>query len=277
MGALMDDLADEDSEKRNDAVERMRNWTLLLAFHAQGCRAVQLAIKLNAKRAATLVEELHDNVRNAMQSKNANYVLQQIIEILPTTHHAFIVSELMGSAIMAAKHRFGCRIMCKLVMHSGKKPATMELIDELEPHFQILCEHEFGHHVMESVLEFGHTNHILSLKTVLFENLSKFTKNRAGSYVLNKALEHCLDDNQDLASALMAMEEGLVSVAHDSNGVHVVRTLVSALPEQDALKVKDRLQKASSSLSKTNRGRRLLQDLGIIDPDKDKDEGPLAA
>jgi hypothetical protein len=56
---------------------------------------------------------------------------------------------------------------------------------------QDLCRHNFGHHVVQSVLEHGHEKHRKVVANILKADLLSFAKHRNASYLVEKALSYC--------------------------------------------------------------------------------------
>ena len=59
------------------------------------------------------------------------------------------------------------------------------------PKRQDLCRHNFGHHVVQSVLEHGHEKHRKVVANILKADLLSFAKHRNASYLVEKALSYC--------------------------------------------------------------------------------------
>lgn len=86
-------------------------------------------------------------------------MVQKVVSQLSVASSSFVPKELQGNAVRAAKHRFACRIFCRLLEFCGKGP-TSQLIDELlAESSENLCSHSFAHHVIQSILEHGEEHH----------------------------------------------------------------------------------------------------------------------
>lgn len=44
---------------------------------------------------------------------HGNYVIQKVVSHLSAASSRFVAEELRGHAVRMAKHRFGCRILCR--------------------------------------------------------------------------------------------------------------------------------------------------------------------
>merc|ERR1712151_274397 len=124
------------------ALSEIRGSVRRLAFDRGGCRVVQLALEMAShQERAELVAELHGYVRRAITSPHANYVIQKIIEVMPLPLSSFIISELCGHGSEVSRHRYGCRIICRLVEHLGSYAKTVDLIEEILKDAGELCRH----------------------------------------------------------------------------------------------------------------------------------------
>lgn len=114
---LMQDLQ-EGGETMRRAVSSIRGSVLRMSMEPFGCRAVQLALDVASMADKEgLVEELRGHVLSATASPHANFVIQKVIEVLPTNLTNFVAKELATFAAELACHRFGCRVFCRLVEH----------------------------------------------------------------------------------------------------------------------------------------------------------------
>jgi hypothetical protein len=245
-----------------DVVEQVRGSVRALAFDAAGCRVLQTLIeKANQQATAILVTELHGSVRRAISSPHANYVIQKIIQMLPARLSRFVSQELKGSGVETSRHRYGCRIVCRLVEHSSEDSATGELIAEILCESSELCRHDFGHYVLEAVLEHGISEQKQRIAVSLEAEAVQHASDRSAAYIIEAALQHCAPaDQARLASLFLKQPESLVSLAEAKSSCHVVRALLR-IPGHSSEAVRRILQHASDRLQTTACGRRILQEL----------------
>jgi hypothetical protein len=197
-------------------------------------RAAQIALKeASSADAVALAKALRNCVRNAVQSKHANYVIQQITEIMPAGHAKFIVEELKGFGRDVARHRFGCRVLCRILEHlAPQDDGALKLVDEALEDTQDLCSHEFGSFVARHLLEFGTPQHKHRVASALGSDLYQYSKHKLGSHVVESALRLCSpEDQRALARQLMSDPQQLLSVAANQYGRHVVRALLGMTGE----------------------------------------------
>jgi hypothetical protein len=191
-------------------------------------RAAQIVLQeASVADAAALSKALRGCVRNAVQSKHANYVIQQIVEIMPVSHASFIVDELKGVGHEVARHRFGCRVLCRILEHLTLQNGTLDLVEEILVDVQELCCHEYGSFVVRHLLEFGIPHHRHCVASALCSDLHQLCKHKLGSHVVEYAFRHCAtEDKYTLASQITSNQQKLLSVAANQYGRHVVRALL---------------------------------------------------
>jgi len=209
-----------------ELVQRFQNF----AFSSKvSSRAAQLVLQdASANQAMLLASGLQGQVRRAAQSKHANHVVQKIVEVLPITSVGFIVDELSGFGHETARHRFGCRLLCRILEHlSPGDEGTRRLIDDILLKVEDLCSHAFGSYVVRHVLEFGLPEHKHRVAVALVPYVAWYAKHKLGSHVVEAAIRVCsLEDQHALATPLLADQE-LAAVAANQFGRHVVRALLA--------------------------------------------------
>merc|ERR1712007_155110 len=134
-----------------------------------------------------LALKLRGHIRESIDSPFANYVVQKIIEVLPALKAQFVLDELAGSTMMIAQHRFGVRILCRLLEHC---PQTMiwEMVSEVTENAAFLGRHKFGTYVVHHVIEYGTSEQRRLVMAVLAKEGLGFAENRHGSKLLQHAL-----------------------------------------------------------------------------------------
>lgn len=265
LSTLASDL-EAGGEGRHAAVAALRGSVRQLAFEVQGCRVVQSALQ-HASRGdlMDLVSELHGHVREAIESPHANYVIQKAVEALPTSLSGFVAVELLGAGAEMARHKFGCRVVCRLLEHSALTPATEALAGEILAEAGKLSRHTFGHHVVQSVLEHGRPGQRREVVEALRGDLLRNSRNRNSSYVVEKALTHCdPEERAAMASELLSSPDEVLQLAQCQFGSYVVKAL-ARLPDEFADTTIAFLLQEAPRIAASKYGKRLLEDLGFED------------
>ncbi|CAE8674113.1 unnamed protein product [Polarella glacialis] len=219
------------------AVSALQANVWALARDSQGCRLVQLAIeKADIRVGKALALELLGHVREASTSPHANFVLQKVVTQLSPSTSSFISEELLGNGARFARHRFGCRIICRLLEFCSAEESTHLLVDEM---LQVptealeLCRHSFGHHVVQCILEHGLARHKELIVEVLRQDLLGNANHRSASYVVEAALSHCSIEDQHSLLAPLVIPAVVAELAQSRYGCYVARTLLQR-PEVDS-------------------------------------------
>ena len=154
---------------------------------------------MGSRGVTDLANELEGHVLEAVMCPYANYVVQKIVSHLSVAASSFVAKELQGNAVRAAKHRFACRILCRLLEFCGSGP-TSQLVDELlardDGEHENLCSHSFAHHVIQSILEHGEERHKKIIAKMLLSDLWRYATHKNSSYLIEKALCYCSDEDQ---------------------------------------------------------------------------------
>eukprot|EP00929_Paragymnodinium_shiwhaense_P024617 TRINITY_DN1508_c2_g1_i1.p1 TRINITY_DN1508_c2_g1~~TRINITY_DN1508_c2_g1_i1.p1 ORF type:complete len:454 (+),score=102.35 TRINITY_DN1508_c2_g1_i1:83-1444(+) len=218
-------------ESTKAAIHSIRQSVRRLAFDSQGCRVMQVAIEKGSPAdVAELLRELQGSVLRAASSPHGNYVLQKIVEVMPPAFSTFIVEELLGSAAETARHRFGCRIVCRLLEHSSTDSRTVKLMDELLAEVGSLVRHEFGHHVMESILEHGIEMHKQVIMVALEQEMGENVFNRSALFALDRALKQSTPgERRRLGSALRRAPETSAAMADPALSMHLSAVMAQAV------------------------------------------------
>merc|ERR1712224_186345 len=170
---------------RQAAIEALVGNIAELAFDASACRVVQKAIEFGEEEeVVALCSELQGSVRDAIRSPHANHVVQKMVEVLPASSLGFVVEEILGAGAEVARHRYGCRVLSRLLQRHGETSVAHmdDLIEELLCDASDLARHTFGHHVIEMVLQAGSTHQRHQLFCSLSHDLMHNAKNRNATY-----------------------------------------------------------------------------------------------
>jgi hypothetical protein len=273
-----------DKETQNMALNMLHGHILVASRHREGCRAVQAAFDVAEKSLRLdLTRELHGHVCELIQSPSGNYVIQKVIEVLPTSEYRFVLSELAGNVKGLAQHRFGCRIFCRLLEHSGGTPSQELdlLLDELLVDVVEACKAPFAHYAVDAVLEHGTHVQRRQIGEALKGNLWKLANHKHASHIIEKAFgigeEHCPVDIQlELVQELIFEgPKALEALATKRYGHHVMMALAKfvrtqglgcaiavdldeqCLADEQCLRILTQLAQ-SPSLARTKAGQRFL-------------------
>jgi len=259
----MEQIESGSADEIASAVAHLRGSVRRATFTAEGCRVVQTAFEVARQSdGIELVGELRGCVRSAVTSPYGNYVIQKVIELMPPSSAGFVVEELLGHGVEIARHRFGCRSLCRLLEHYANNPSTVQLIDEVLVDARRLCRQEFGHFVIESILENGLPAQTRKVAAALQADLSQNLSCRSSTCVMEKALIHCgTTDRHSLAASLLSRPKSLAALAEDNFGTNVLRAMLR-LPGENASVAQTLLQNAvAGCMPRDRRGKQVWKEL----------------
>lgn len=252
-------------ELRAEALASMRKSVLSLTLDAGGCRVVQFALQVaDINAAVDVIADLRGHVVEAMQSPHGNYVLQKIVETLPVVHSGFIAEELgvMGAGAVA-RHRYGCRVVCRMLEHCAAEEPATTFISEVLAEAGDLCRHAFGHHVIQCIMEHALPGQRELIFDALCCDLSRNVRNRNASFVIEKAFTCCSAEEQNnfVDRLLSCGEDVLTSLAQSRLAPRLGRML-SGLPETNSSDALGQLQLATGKPHGTKFAKLLGESLG---------------
>lgn len=220
----------ESSEKPQEVASFIRGCVAQLAFQRSGCLLVQEALAhLPLSVTQKLAAEMEGHVQAAIDDKHANFVLAKIVERMPWAMAAFVVHELHGSGAKFARHKFGCRVIMRLVEHQGKDNAsTAALMDEVLLEVKELAKSEYGKHVVKAILEHGTAEQKHFIAHKLCGNLRELIQGRHAREVLVEVLEKCSpEDQKSVSYGLSSTMEGVLLVAMRKNGNRLIEAALA--------------------------------------------------
>jgi len=243
-----------DSSEQAAALSAIQDEVVQMAFDSQGCRVVQLAlaVALGGSR-LKLADAFKTRVREASVHHSANFVIQEMITVLPVAFTSFVPQELKGAATEVARNKHGCRIFCRLLEHPGSAE-TIEVVEEALQDVPILVRNAYGRYVIQAILEYGSAAHRKHIVDALFGNLVLYAQCRIASTVVEKALDYASTaETLLMAEELLAEEKQVLSLAASRYGRFVVKAIFQ-LPGWPSMRVSEILRAGEDLLSKSKFG-----------------------
>ena len=226
-----------------------------------GCRRVQEAIDAcgSDEERAALAMEMVGHVWEAVRCPFGNYVVQRFITLLRPRDCQFIIDEILSQGKRAssqlARHRYGCRIMQRLLEHARCEQMN-SMVDSLLTEALQLVRHQYGNFVMQRILSHGTPAQQRSLCQLLRPQACDLATDQNASAVLAKALIHCcLEDKISLASGLLSRPGLLVAMSKTRHGHQTALALLHVLEGANLTAALDALKKDLPSLTRLRYGR----------------------
>jgi len=225
-----------------------------MAFSSKALSYVAQQVLEETSEKAVLAAAMHGQVRAAMHSMYANYVLQKLVELMPVQSISFVAQELLGAGREFARQQIGCRALCRLLEHGNlsgdKEPFTARLLEEILADAAALNIHIYGNYVTRHIMEFGLPEHRRRVVAAILTDTWATARQQYGCRVVEAALQHAeADGKQAIATELLARPRQLAMLAKEPYGVHVTR----ALMKTSTLGAETRRQ-AKACLSRTSTG-----------------------
>lgn len=248
---------DHTGESRAQSLEHFKR----MAFAGKvQCRAAQLILEeVPVKECVALAGSLRGRVRASMGSMFANYVLQKVIELTPASASSFVAEELCGVGAETARHRYGCRVLCRLLEFGAPdEPATHRLFEEVLADIEELLRHSFGGYVAQHLLEFGSEEQKRRVGQAVSRDLIANAAHLRGSRIVEAALQHCAEeDRRAMEEELLASSEEVLSLAVSQAGCHVVKALLRT-SEGNRRRINQMLRPVEGQLRNTRYGKHVL-------------------
>jgi hypothetical protein len=155
-------------------------------------------------------------------------------------------------------------VLCRLLEHHSCAEhidgEAAILIDEVVEDAAELCRHAFGHHVIQSIVEHGTSQHRDKIIAVLSHDMFQLAGHRSASYVVEKALVFGGPAAQQfMALELMGNADHFLSLAENQFGCRVVAAVLRVSSVSQMAQVI--LKSAEERLQTSKYGRRTLEDV----------------
>lgn len=241
-------LLETDSFDKDAFLDWVLQYALPLALSEQcASRVIQKLLEvLQPSARDRLVAQLCADTISLYESPHGNHVLTKVIEVVPRPALKPILEQMRlqgGRAV--ARHRFGCRILERLVEH-GDEVQTNCLTDQCIEHAEELSRHEFGNFVIQSLLEHGSPRQRGAIILQLLPFIPQLSMHRTASHVVQQALKYGSEEWQHaIVNALLyaATPAPFLHIAASRYGSYVVEEVHSIFGEEGpGQRVKQSLQ-----------------------------------
>jgi len=246
-------LGNEDDKGQLDKVFKELGDVWEASRHASGCWVVQKLFQICCKEDVTrMLDQFEGRIWEGLEHLHANHVLlamcdwsearRLIIREVDTTPRPQSADshDPKKEQLYLATHRFGCRILPRILDHDGKTDYVKAFIEKVLHQSQEsrtqnqnisehanydLCSSKYGHHVARSILEKGAPEHQHKIVEMLKDKLMDMAKNRHATYVIEDVLEYGeLTDKEDVINELIK-KENIMQLAKNQFGSFVVSNL----------------------------------------------------
>lgn len=228
---------------------------------ACGCRLVQSALDKAAtdQEKEALTYELHGHVWEAIHCPHANHVLQKVVVLLRPEALQFVVQELLaGGAINASRHKYGCRVVQRLIEYCPPHQ-TCGIVDALLQELTSVAGHPYGNYVIQKAVQHGLQVHQQFIVSAIKADIGSFATDPNLSAVLGAAIEHCDAHSAELAAMLVEDGRLLVAMACSRLGHASISHVLDALSPSHYAQAKRLLRNERKTLRASRFGKQVLQ------------------
>eukprot|EP00929_Paragymnodinium_shiwhaense_P003663 TRINITY_DN10426_c0_g1_i2.p1 TRINITY_DN10426_c0_g1~~TRINITY_DN10426_c0_g1_i2.p1 ORF type:complete len:436 (+),score=59.19 TRINITY_DN10426_c0_g1_i2:131-1309(+) len=235
-----------------------------LSRNPKGCRDVQRCLETAAteKERVAIARELQGHVWDALRCPHANYVLQKVSCLLKPSDIQFVVDEVVGKGVRAvchaARHKYGCRIIQRLLEHCTVCQVR-SLVNSLLNDAVVTAMHPYGNYVMQHLIEYGTAEQRGALTRALVEHVGEAGRDEYACAVLSKAMVHGeLQDQADLAIAIESVPGLFPSMACSRHGHVAARAVLATLRGSQLQSAKMQIRANLPNLRSSRYGRVVL-------------------
>lgn len=245
-------------ESRAEAIQTFEKWSFMSTRSSRACQKI---LEMVDEDAEMLIAGLRGQIRRAINSKHANYVVGKMIEALHVEKTGFIIAEIRGAAREVALSQFGCRILCRKLEHYETAEADfVALLDELFKDIEFLCSAESGSYVVRAILEFGMPQHVHRVVEALLKDTAWYAKDKFGSHVLEQAIVSASpEDRKLLLEDLFYNREQVLNIAGSNYGSHTLENTLRSLQWEEKKMMLPLLSAAEKTLKTMRFGKRVAQ------------------
>jgi len=237
---------------------------------SKGCRELQQAMERhpNSELLESVGNELVGHVAESMRCPYANHVLQLYITMARPEKLEFVLHELLsspGGVEFAARHKFGCRIVQRLMEHL--LPAQEHLLTaQAEELFEAILgatldlgRHPYGNYVVQNLLEHGTSDQKKRLALGIQRSIAPMCQDHFGSAVVSAALcKLANEDKLQLTHSILHAPGLLVFLAHSRHGHTTVRHILCGVEGAELSLAQELLQAEVASLQASRYGRAVV-------------------
>jgi len=231
--SVVDLLETSDTAERESIITWLQPAVLDLALSANGTRVIQKALELSGRETQIKLSHcLHGRVRQLLDSHHGNHVLQKSIVVMPPHAVQFIFHELSfyrGGWAGVACHRFGCRVVERLLEHCDAE-LTAPIVEAVVADIDSLSKDPFANYVVQHILEYVPLHRSQVVHAIIQVGVPALAHNRVASNIVERAFQHGDVKNQHaLAEAILATPHAIVDMACSRYGSFTVRRMLEAL------------------------------------------------
>merc|ERR1719265_331705 len=226
-------LENSKNDKRAAILAWMQPAAVDLALSAKGTRAVQKALEMTGGEPQLAFSQcFHGRVRQLLDSHHGNHVLQKSIVVMPPHAIQFILHELSftsGGWLGVVKHRFGCRVVERLLEHC-QPDVTAPIVAAVVSDIDTLAKHPFANYVVQHILEYVPAHRLQVVNALIQVGVPLLAVHKVASNIVERAFEHGDASIKGLlAEAVLSCPYAIVEMGCSRYGSFTVRRMLDHL------------------------------------------------
>jgi pumilio RNA-binding family len=233
-----------------------------LALSSNGTRVIQKALEVTRVESQVALSNcLHGRVRQLLDSHHGNHVLQKTIVMMPPHAWKFILHELSffsGGWAGVVKHRFGCRVVERLLEHCESAELTAPIVAAVVAEIDSLAKHPFANYVVQHILEYVPAHRSQVVHALVQVGVPHLAQHRVASHIIERAFEHgSAENHRVLGEAILSIPNAIVEMGCSRYGSFTVRRMLEALQDPLYSWALQELAMAIPSLRSSKHGRHI--------------------
>eukprot|EP00392_Amoebophrya_sp_AT5.2_P017011 g17326.t1 len=216
--------------QREELVDILLNEVKNLCFQLYGCRVIQTAldcVSLDLKR--KICRQIKHSVVDLVEDQNGNHVLQKCIEVFAESSAGdlqFIVDSFSGNVRDIAGHRYGCRVIQRII-ECVPMEQTAVLFDEMlsSKNLKMLAHHRYGNYVVQFMMERGRPQDVDAVYSGCAQDLKEWSCHKFASNIVEKVLDSNMHDRKKVEHLLEILTQGenppLIFIMKDKFGNYI--------------------------------------------------------
>mmetsp|Transcript_31681 Transcript_31681/g.57707 ORF Transcript_31681/g.57707 Transcript_31681/m.57707 type:complete len:329 (-) Transcript_31681:484-1470(-) len=232
-----------------------------LSSCAEGSREVQAFMdEAEEHDLLSMAQELSSHVWDAMRCPHANHVMQKLVTRLRPSHNQFIIEALEreGLFIQAARHKYGCRILQRLIEHCPSEQVE-HLADVVVNQVLNIACHPYGNHVIGCLFEHGTETNKTALSKTVQDYIQVLGSDPHGMGVISHAMMFASEDDRlAIARSSLNMPSVLPSMACSRHGHPAVQQILTMLDGEEHQKARAIILAEEAQLVASRYGRIVL-------------------
>lgn len=163
-----------------------------------------------------------------VKNENGNHVIQVAVRVIPIDHVQFMVDVFFGHLDYLATHRYGCRVVQRLLEKVEAPSMISRMMLGLHACSARLIADQFGNYVPQHIMETGNPQDRDMIVNVVLQHVFSYSSQKFASNVVEKCVKYGNDQQRRRMMLELSADDGhgenkLFLLIRDSYGNYVIR------------------------------------------------------